>query len=75
MCSYMAGQPNPMMREIPLACVAMAVAVVLCLLHGVNLVRHSLNILCLIGRDFLDALVLPMDVFPVRHCIMIFAFV
>ena len=64
-----------MINEISLACIAMAVAIVLCLLHGIDLIRHSLDILCLVWRDLLNALVLPVDVFPIRHFILVFAFI
>lgn len=45
----------------------MAMAVVLCLLHGIDLVRHSLDILRLVWRDLLNPLVLPVDVLPVGY--------
>ena len=48
-------------------------AVVLGLLDGIDLVGHGLDILCLIWRDLLNALVLPVDVLPVDHCNLIFA--
>ena len=53
----------------------MTMAVVLCFLHSIDLVCHGLDVLGFVWWDFLDALVLPMDVFPVGHCGLVFAFV
>ena len=53
----------------------MAMAVVLSLLHGIDLVSHSLDILGLVWWYLLDALILPMDVFPHGHCGLVFVFI
>ena len=53
----------------------MSMAVVLSLLHGIDLIGHSLDVLGFVGWDLLDALVLPMDVLPVGHGILVFSFV
>ena len=55
--------------------VAMAMAVVLCFLHRIDHICHSLDIFRLVGWDLLDAIVLPVDVFPIGHGILAFAFV
>lgn len=68
-------QPDLLIQRACHTCVAMAMAIVLGLLHGIDLVRHSLDILCLVWRDLLNALVLPMDVLPLGHCNLIFGFV
>lgn len=62
-------------RDAGHTCVTMAMAVILCFLHGIDLVRHGLNIFCLVWRDLLNALVLPMNVFPVGHGDLVFGFV
>lgn len=64
-----------MVRRSSLACVAMAMAVILCFLHSIDLVCHGLNILSFVGRDFFNALVLPMNVFPAGHGGLVFAFI
>ena len=53
----------------------MAMAVVLCLLHSIDLIRHGLYIFSFVRGYLLDALVLPMDVLPVGHGGLVFAFV
>lgn len=74
-CSCKPGQHSPLFKWISLACVAMAMAVVLCLLYSIDLVCHGLDILCLVWRDLLNALVLPVDIFPISHYGLVFAFV
>ena len=53
----------------------MAMTVVLRLLHSIDLVCHGLNVLGLVWRNLFDTLVLPMDIFPISHGGLVFAFV
>ena len=57
------------------ACIAVAMAVVLRLLHGIDLIRHGLDILCFIWRDLLNAFILPVDILPISHYGLVFAFI
>ena len=69
------GQRRPLLQCTSTTCVAMAMAVVLCLLHGIDLVCHSLYVLGLIWWNFFNTLVLPMNIFPIGHGGLVFAFV
>lgn len=69
------GQGRPMVWGSSLACVAMAMAVILCFLYSIDLVCHGLNVLSFVGRDLFNALVLPMNVFPAGHGGLVFAFI
>ena len=62
-------------KRILLTCIAMTMRIVLCLLHGIDLISYSLDVLGFVGWDLLDSLILPMNVFPVGHCGLIFSFV
>ena len=69
------GQRGSLLKWTTLACVAVAMAVVLCLLHGIDLVCYGLNVLGLVWGNLLNALVLPVNVLPVGHSRLVFAFV
>lgn len=69
------GQGRPMVRWSSQACVAMAMAIILCFLHSIDLVCHGLNVLSFVGWDLFNALVLPMNVFPAGHGAVVFAFI
>lgn len=69
------GQRSPLVQWTSLACIAMAMTVVLCFLHGIDLIRHGLDIFCFIWRDLLHALVLPMDVLSIGHGGLVCGFV
>ena len=75
MCSCRSGQPRALIERTSPTCIAMTMTVVLRLLHCVDLVRHSLYIFRLIWWDLFDTLVLPMYIFPVGHCGLVFIFV
>jgi len=49
--------------------------VVLSLLHVVDHVCNGLDVFCLVRRDLLNGLILPMDVFSVGHGVLVFGFV
>ena len=57
------------------ACVAMSMHAVLRLLHAVDHICNGLYILSFIRRYLLHTFVLPVDVSPVGHCVLIFSFI
>ena len=75
MSAWDSRQSHPLVRDAYHTSITMTMAVVLCLLHGIDLVSHGLNILCFIWWDLLHALILPTDVFPIGHGDLVFAFV
>lgn len=74
-CSCGLGQRKPLLNWTTLTCITVAMAVVLCLLHGIDLVCHGLNVLGLVWGNLLHALVLPVNVLPLGHGRLVFAFV
>lgn len=65
--SCKSGEQRPFVWEPSPTCVAMTMAVVLRLLYSIDLVCHNLNILGLVWWNLFDALVLPVNIFPIGH--------